>query len=77
MFDYAVLTDLCTTGTVLLPTCIMEAGVGGELRAAMGISDRVIIDVTELGNLTLTTAAAATSNNFTALQVAGRLLSLV
>ena len=52
----------------------MEATVGGELRAAMGGADRAIIDVTNLGDLSLTTASAVTSNNFTALQIEGGLL---
>ena len=51
----------------------MEASVGAELRTSMGNADRGIIDVTHLGSLNITTAPAATSDNFTALQIEGGL----
>ena len=47
--------------------------MGAELRASMGSADRGIIDVTHLGSLNITTAPAATSDNFTALQIEGGL----
>ena len=56
-----------------MPTCIMEAKVGADLKESMGGTDRVIIDVTDLGSLNITTAPAATSDNCTALQLSGGL----
>ena len=64
----------CNAGTVPLPTCIMEAQVGADLRSAMGGRDRGIIDVSHLGSLSVTTAPLATSKNFTMLQIAGGLI---
>ncbi|KAL3153466.1 hypothetical protein ABBQ38_011799 [Trebouxia sp. C0009 RCD-2024] len=58
-------------GTVPLPTCIMRAQVGADLRSAMGARERAIIDVTHLASLSVTTAPLATSKNFTMLQIAG------
>ncbi|KAL3141980.1 hypothetical protein ABBQ32_004625 [Trebouxia sp. C0010 RCD-2024] len=58
-------------GTVPLPTCVMEAQVGADLRSAMGARDRAVIDVTHLASLSVTTAPLATSKNFTMLQIAG------
>lgn len=66
----------CNAGTVPLPTCIMGAQVGADLRSAMGAKERAIIDVTHLGSLSITIAPLATSKNFTTLQIAGELVAV-